>query len=560
MLRKIRESVVKIQMVNLLCVVNALGIVSTQSLSGNEGPSPQILMGKARLFRAGATSLAISKDGNTIYFPERHTFLMTTRLRGGNWDKPVPVPFTLEFSQGDPCFSKDGKHLYFWSNRPIDPKSTTPGVRNLWVCEMLKQGWSNPKILDIPRVDDLASRVFPSVTGSGSIYFSSQNKSLGKRDIFYSKRASDSFSIPENLGPPINTIADEFDASISSDERVLVFSRGRETVGCDLYVSRRKNGTWGDPEKLGPEVNFGLGAYCPTWSPDGQWLYFTSAGEGGFEPGIYRISVSILDSDSRNLKLKARLFGKGRISRSGAFGLTLSPDGKLACFAETHSFIMESRLVNGIWTQPKPLPFTRQGFNIDPSLSPDGSTLWFVSNLPGPGRVSRGEYDASIWRVRKQKSGWGKPHCLGNLLNDKMACFVSSPSITSDGKIYFSGILGNGSRNSKIYMAEDKANKYEIKEIVNSNQVVNDEASVAINAIGNMMIFSSNQSGGFGGSDLYLRRRDQNGNWTLPVNLGPDVNSQGDESNPFIRSDDSLIFFFSNRDKVPGIYVVSTPR
>jgi len=400
--------------------------------------------------------------------------------------------------------------------------------------------------------------VFPCVTANGNLYFSSRKASLGKRDLFRAAWERDGFAVPENLGPPINTAADEFDGAVSLDEQQLLFCRGREKAGCDLYFSKRENGAWTPPRILGPEVNFGLGAYCPAWSPDGRWIFFTSTGGDGFEPGIYRIPATVLTSTAPRAKEKARLFAKGRISRMGAFGLTLSPDGKTACFAETHNFIMESKLVNGTWTTPAPLPFTLQGFNFDPSLSPDGRTLFFVSNQPSNDHPSLGEYDAAVWTARKTTSGWETPRRIGNLLDEKIACYVSSPSLSTDGTLYFAGIQGNTTRNSQLFVAKQSAKgflpAFGLKGI---SLPMQDEGSVSVSASGKTLIFSSDRPGGIGGNDLYLCRRKADGGWSIPTNLGPGINSQGEDVSPALSGDGSVLYFFSDREGKPGIYLAT---
>lgn len=65
------------------------------------------------------------------------------------------------------------------------------------------------------------------------------------------------------------------------------------------------------------------------------------------------------------------------------------------------------------------------------------------------------------------------------------------------------------------------------------------------NSFGDVVIFSSNRKGGLGGYDLYISRF-ENGKWTEPKNLGPNVNSPSNELFPFFHNDKNL-FFSSNR-------------
>ncbi len=66
-----------------------------------------------------------------------------------------------------------------------------------------------------------------------------------------------------------------------------------------------------------------------------------------------------------------------------------------------------------------------------------------------------------------------------------------------------------------------------------------------------MVIFASNRSGGFGGSDLYYATR-KSGTWQLPINLGSMVNGPNDETGPFLAKDGLHLYFNSNRAEGMG--------
>lgn len=60
------------------------------------------------------------------------------------------------------------------------------------------------------------------------------------------------------------------------------------------------------------------------------------------------------------------------------------------------------------------------------------------------------------------------------------------------------------------------------------------------------LYFSSNRPGGFGGKDIWVSHKKENGKWSAPENLGPNVNTSGDEASPFIHSDNLTLYFNSN--------------
>ncbi|PJE45775.1 MAG: flagellar motor protein MotB [Sediminibacterium sp.] len=64
------------------------------------------------------------------------------------------------------------------------------------------------------------------------------------------------------------------------------------------------------------------------------------------------------------------------------------------------------------------------------------------------------------------------------------------------------------------------------------------------------LYFSSNRPGGFGGKDLYYSERLANGKWTPAKNMGPQINTAGDDQAPFIHADNQTLYFTS--DGHPG--------
>ncbi len=60
------------------------------------------------------------------------------------------------------------------------------------------------------------------------------------------------------------------------------------------------------------------------------------------------------------------------------------------------------------------------------------------------------------------------------------------------------------------------------------------------------LYFASSRSGGYGGSDIYVSHYLPNGQWSEAANLGPEVNTAGNESCPFIHADNQTLYFTSN--------------
>jgi outer membrane protein OmpA-like peptidoglycan-associated protein/tetratricopeptide (TPR) repeat protein len=151
----------------------------------------------------------------------------------------------------------------------------------------------------------------------------------------------------------------------------------------------------------------------------------------------------------------------------------------------------------------------------------------YVSNLDG-------------FEAEKSKKFSGK---INSYYHDGPGC------LTADGQtLYFTRVdyvskKGYVNR-SKIFSA--KANGKSWKDI-KPIELNNDDYSIAhpsISADGLELYFTSNMPGGYGGKDLYVSKKEGDV-WGAPVNLGPDINTSGDEMFPSIRKD-GVLFFSSN--------------
>jgi len=77
------------------------------------------------------------------------------------------------------------------------------------------------------------------------------------------------------------------------------------------------------------------------------------------------------------------------------------------------------------------------------------------------------------------------------------------------------------------------------------------ESQPSLSSDGKTLYFASNRKGGLGGIDIYKSTRDDSGEWGMPVNLGPTINTMGDEKSPFIHTDNITLYFSSSG--LPGL-------
>jgi len=77
------------------------------------------------------------------------------------------------------------------------------------------------------------------------------------------------------------------------------------------------------------------------------------------------------------------------------------------------------------------------------------------------------------------------------------------------------------------------------------------ESMPSISADGQTLYFVSNRHGGIGGYDIYKTKRQEDGTWNEPVNLGPKINTKGNEKSPFMHTDSQTLYF--STDGRPGV-------
>jgi outer membrane protein OmpA-like peptidoglycan-associated protein/Tol biopolymer transport system component len=175
-------------------------------------------------------------------------------------------------------------------------------------------------------------------------------------------------------------------------------------------------------------------------------------------------------------------------------------------------------------------------------LSPDGQFLFFTGcNRPdGLGRCD-------IYVSQKEGEGWSKPVNLGFPINTKG--WESQPSLSADGKtLYFVSDRRGGYGSYDIWkssIADD--GKWTMPTNLGPNiNTAYDEQSPFIHPDNQTLYFSSNGWVGLGNKDLFISRLDTAGNWSLPENLGYPINTYGEESGLTINANGTKAFFSSN--------------
>lgn len=267
---------------------------------------------------------------------------------------------------------------------------------------------------------------------------------------------------------------------------------------------------------------------------------------------FFTLLIIILLASFSTQAQQSQMFEPKSISNDGVFGLTISPDGKTALWVESKGSrakleIMESRFENGKWNKATIAPFSGKSEwkDIDPMFSPDGNTVLFQSNRPVPGQPNRQGFD--IWSVKNYGKGWFEPVHLGNVINSDDS--ESYASMSKKGNIYFMKENPDGTGKSDIYVSEYTNGSYQTPKNlglpVNTGQR---ESNPYISPDEDFLIYFSDDSQGFGDVDLYVSFK-KSKKWTIPQNLGGNINSEIAEFCPFFHKKQNRLYF-SRQKKV----------
>jgi outer membrane protein OmpA-like peptidoglycan-associated protein len=167
---------------------------------------------------------------------------------------------------------------------------------DFFISQWVNNGWSTAKNLGFP-INTSDNEGAQTLSGDGRLMvFTACNRSdgQGRCDLYWSFRRGDKWSIPQNMGKPINTAYRETQPSITSDGRTLYFASDRPggKGNHDIWVSYKDSADhWTVPENLGDSINSPGTEMSPFIHPDNQSLYFSSdglIGLGGFDIFVSR--------------------------------------------------------------------------------------------------------------------------------------------------------------------------------------------------------------------------------------------------------------------------------
>jgi outer membrane protein OmpA-like peptidoglycan-associated protein/Tol biopolymer transport system component len=253
---------------------------------------------------------------------------------------------------------------------------------------------------------------------------------------------------------------------------------------------------------------------------------------------------------------------------------TIQADGKTIIYGGSPNGkrynLYQTTKEGDVWGKPLSLdPINSLGDSLDlingPSLSFDGSMLYFFRAMWDTDATGRSVPNEEIFYSARDKDTWSTPKALGAPINTKG--YEGFPSISADGStLYFvrQNVEGPRDRDLRkvpqfcysIYRSEKDANGNWGKPIKLPWPINQDcEKAPRIMADGRTLIFSSNRPGGKGGFDMYQSKRNDLGEWGTPEHLDF-VNTELDDQLPCISAEgDKMFYTYNNKD----IYSVTIP-
>ncbi len=169
----------------------------------------------------------------------------------------------------------------------------------------------------------------------------------------------------------------------------------------------------------------------------------------------------------------------------------------------------------------------------NPVISGDGNILIFLVDYPN---------DKKIMMTVRSGELWSRPRVINSEIG--MVGDTYPVSLSYDGLELY--LVHQFYSHSDIFISRFEGGHWSEAEALGYN--VNgrtSETHASISRDGNTLYFTSDARGGYGSYDIYVSKLDEKGEWGVPVNLGPGINTPFEEHTPFISSNDSILFFSS---------------
>lgn len=324
--------------------------------------------------------------------------------------RPLQNGLNTEFTEYNPVVSADESLMAYTVLKPGDSRTSQKTVEQIMLVKKEAGKWSAPQPLKVSNFN--AGTAGMSADGQSMIIYLQDNTG---GNLYMLQRKGDSWGSPQEMRGDLNSRYLETTASITPDRKTIYFASNRPggMGGLDIYKTElQENGSWGRAVNLGPTVNTEADEDAPFIHPDGRTLYFTSNGKASIGGNDVLRSNFIAGKWSKPENL-----GYPINTAANESYFTLTADGSRAYFSsdrpggrgeqDIYTFNMPEQdrnipltLIKGrILAGEKELPVSTQIFVVDVKTSnkveyvynPDPKTGNYLIILP-PGR----DYDLIV--------------------------------------------------------------------------------------------------------------------------------------------------------------------
>jgi hypothetical protein len=246
-------------------------------------------------------SCTFSADGTEFYFNRGMTIMVCHRGKKG-WTAPAPASFNENQRNHEPHITADNQTLFFGSMRPNPERPDMDHPYGIWRMERTENGWGPARYAGYG--------MYVTTTKDHTIYITDiDDKDVNKHGIACTKVVDGRFGPLERQKGGVNSPApgrmEGRHPCIARDESFIIFDSYDKGTGGNgrLYICFRKmDGSWSAAIDLGEDINFAP-IICPSISPDGKYLFFSSSGVvPGSKSDIYWVDARIIE------KLKPKNF------------------------------------------------------------------------------------------------------------------------------------------------------------------------------------------------------------------------------------------------------------
>jgi outer membrane protein OmpA-like peptidoglycan-associated protein len=234
------------------------------------------------------------------------------------------------------------------------------------------------------------------------------------------------------------------------------------------------------------------------------------------------------------------------------FAPSLTADGKTMYFYSKrnnskYTDLYKSTLVNGKWTNPVELRVLNSPYDDQsPFVSDDEKFIVFSSNRDGSieFRLANGKLGVSrdLYYAEQVGGKWTKASSLSDKINTEE---MEENPFLHDSDFYFTRYPFGNPSEAKIWRAKIIGNQLQDPEELPSpiNMEGTSNIAAVISKDGKYIYFASNRPGGYGGYDIYRSKIGKDGTYSEPENLGPEINTKGDEAYMIIDKANNAFYF-----------------